>query len=77
MAPRFDQPIEPMTLGNMRKLGVWKEQPPRESLTGVQWRGRAKIFTALPFRQRTVRILALSHSAGLWNVRELLCEAAV
>jgi hypothetical protein len=39
MAPRFDQPIEPMTLGNMRKLGVWKEQPPRESLTGVQWRG--------------------------------------
>jgi hypothetical protein len=80
---RFDQPIEPMTLGNMRELGVrsldvsrwnchhqavlsadrwpdevavpsfgprmvsiigadarlnWKEQPPRESLTGVQWR---------------------------------------
>jgi hypothetical protein len=22
MAPRFDQPIEPMTLGNMRKNGV-------------------------------------------------------
>jgi hypothetical protein len=22
MAPRFDQPIEPMTLGNMRELGV-------------------------------------------------------
>jgi hypothetical protein len=87
MAPRFDQPIEPMTLGNMRELGVrslavycwqchhqavmsadrwpdelavptfgprmvctrcgivgadarpnWKEQPPRETLTGVQWR---------------------------------------
>jgi hypothetical protein len=73
---RFEQPIEPMTLGNMRELGVrslafrrhrchqertmnddhlpgdltvpsfiprmvctsWKEQPPRESLTGVQWR---------------------------------------
>jgi hypothetical protein len=84
---RFDQPIEPMTLGNTRELGVrsldvscwnchhqavlsadrwsdqvpvpsfgprmvctscgivgadarpnWKEQPPRESLTGVQWR---------------------------------------
>jgi hypothetical protein len=84
---RFDQPIEPMTLGNMRELGVrsldvsrwnchhqavlsadrwpdevavptfgprmvctccgiigadarpnWKEQPPWESLTGVQWR---------------------------------------
>jgi hypothetical protein len=84
---RFDQPIEPMTLGNMRELGVrslfvscwqcyhqavlsadlwpdhfavpafgprmvctrcgivgadarpnWKEQPPRETLTGVQWR---------------------------------------
>jgi hypothetical protein len=44
--------IEPMTLGNMRELGVrslcrivggdarpnWKEQPPRETLTGVQWR---------------------------------------
>jgi hypothetical protein len=85
--PRFDQPIEPMTLGNMRELGVrsfhvscwnchhqavlssdrwpddvavpafgprmvctrcgivgadarpnWKERPPRESLTAVQWR---------------------------------------
>jgi hypothetical protein len=77
--PRFDQPIEPMTLGNMRELGVrsldvscwncqhrpddvavptfgsrmvctgcgivgadarpnWTEQPPRETLTGVQWR---------------------------------------
>jgi hypothetical protein len=85
---RFGQPIEPMTLGNMRELGVrsldvpcwncqhqavmsadrwpddvavpmfgprmvctrcgivgadarpnWKEQPPRETLTGVQWRG--------------------------------------
>jgi hypothetical protein len=84
---RFDQPIEPMTLGNMREVGVWsldvscrnchhqavlsadcwpdhvavptfgprmvctgrgiigadarprwREQPPRESLTGVQWR---------------------------------------
>jgi hypothetical protein len=84
---RFDQRIEPMTLGNMRQLGVrslpvscwlchhqavlsadnwrddisvpsfgprmvctsrgivgadarpnWKEQPQRESLTGVQWR---------------------------------------
>jgi hypothetical protein len=71
---RLDQPIEPMTLGNMRELGVrslfvscwtchhaavlsadrwsddvavpafpdarpnWKEQPPRESLTGVLWR---------------------------------------
>jgi hypothetical protein len=84
---RFDQPIEPMTLGNMRELGVrsldvsclncqhrallsadrwtddvavptfgprmvctgcglvgadarrnWKEKPPRETLTGVQWR---------------------------------------
>jgi hypothetical protein len=83
---RFDQPIEPMTLGNMRELGVrsldvacwnchhqavlsadrsddvavptfgprmvctgcgivgvdawpnWKEQPPRETLTGVQRR---------------------------------------
>jgi hypothetical protein len=22
MAPRFDQPIEPMTLGNMREFGV-------------------------------------------------------
>jgi hypothetical protein len=61
-------PGEPMTLGNMRKLGVqrlvasclnprkvtcnkcgargrhidvrpnWKEQPPRESLTGKEWR---------------------------------------
>jgi hypothetical protein len=87
MAVRFDQSIEPMTLGNMRELGVrsldmscwpchhhavlgadrwpddvavptfgprmvctscgivgadarpnWKEQPARESLTGVQWR---------------------------------------
>jgi hypothetical protein len=86
MAPRFDQPIELMTLGNMRQLGVrslaiycwqchhqailsadswpdniavpafgprmvrtrcgiigadalpnWKVQPPRETLTGVQW----------------------------------------
>ena len=85
--PRFKDPIEPMTLGNMRELGVrsldvscwncqhrtilsvdrwqdtvpvpafgprmvctacgivgadarpnWLEQPPRESLTGVQWR---------------------------------------
>jgi len=31
-----------MTLGNMRHLGVqcpnWKEQRPRESLTGKQWR---------------------------------------
>jgi hypothetical protein len=84
---RFDQPIEPMTLGNMRELGVrslfvscwqchhqavvsadawpddipvpifgprmvctscgivgadarpnWKERPPRETLTGVQWK---------------------------------------
>ena len=84
-APRFTDPIEPMTLGNMRANGVrsldvscwtchhrtflsaepwpdntpvpafgprmvctgiigpdarpnWKEQPPRASLTGVQWR---------------------------------------
>jgi hypothetical protein len=84
---RFGHPIEPVTLGNMRELGVrsldvscwncqhqavlsadrwhddvavptfgprmvctrcgiigadarpnWKEQPPRETLTGVQWR---------------------------------------
>jgi hypothetical protein len=49
---RVTDAIEPMTLGNMRELGVrslcrivggdarpnWKEQPPRETLTGVQWR---------------------------------------
>jgi hypothetical protein len=87
---RFDQPIEPMTIGNMRELGVrslfvscwnchhqavlsaerwrddvavpafgprmvctgcgivgadarpnWKEQPARESFTGVQWRDQS------------------------------------
>jgi hypothetical protein len=87
MVRRFDNVIEPMTLGNMRELGVrsldvscglchhqavlsadrwpddvavpmfgprmvctrcgivgadarpnWKEQPPQETLTGVQWR---------------------------------------
>jgi hypothetical protein len=27
--PRFDQPIEPMTLGNMRELGVRSHQPDR------------------------------------------------
>jgi hypothetical protein len=92
---RFDQPIEPMTLGNMRELGVrsldvscwnchhqavlsadrwpddlavptfgprmvctgcgivgadarpnWKEQPQRESLTGIQW--QALSATARP-----------------------------
>jgi hypothetical protein len=79
--PRFSDPIEPMTLGNMRELGVrsldvscwnchhqavlsadrwpddgprmvctgcgiigadarprWRGQPPRKTLTGVQWR---------------------------------------
>jgi hypothetical protein len=87
MVRRFNYEIEPMTLGNMRELGVrsldvscwncqhqailsadrwpdgipvptfgppmvctrcgivgadarpnWKEQPPRETLTGIQWR---------------------------------------
>jgi hypothetical protein len=45
---RFDQPIEPMTLGNMCEsrcgnIGAdarpnWQEQPPGETLTGMQWR---------------------------------------
>jgi hypothetical protein len=44
---RFNQPSEPVTLGNMcTGCGIvgadarpnWKEQPERECLTGVQWR---------------------------------------
>jgi hypothetical protein len=44
-ARRFNEPIEPITLGNMRANGVrsldvscWQGQPAHETLTGVQWR---------------------------------------
>ena len=34
---RFDQPIEPMTLGNMRELGVRSHQPDRPPLFALQY----------------------------------------
>jgi hypothetical protein len=53
----------------------WKEQPQRESLTGVHGDAERESSPMLPFRQRPVLILALFHRVGLWDVLERLGPA--